>query len=91
MGKMYQIIENVIVTVPKRKDTNNKICINFCIMGTFLVFLLTSVILEEARPTSKAVQAAINIVEDIRIADVNAEGFATLNIMFPLLFSRHYS
>jgi len=57
----------------------------------FSISLVIDVGFEKTRPTSKAVQAAINIVEDMRIADVNAEGLATLNIMFSLFISRHYN
>ena len=90
VGKIWQIVANVIVIVPQMKDVKNKKRMNLCIIKSLLICLLITVVLEKTRPISKAVQAAISIVEETRIADANAEGLSILNIMFPPMPNCHY-
>ena len=74
VGKMCQVMANITVAVPQMKDAKNKMKMNLRIALSFLTCLIIKVSLEKAMPISKAVQAAINIVEETRIADMNAEG-----------------
>jgi len=60
------------------------------ISRAFLNCLNSNTGLLKTKPMSKAVQAAISIVEETRIADVNDSGLSILNMIFLPMPSCYY-